>query len=137
MDVVSMKVTLKPKKFGDPNTDWKKLLDKIGPAGDDFKIISIIQRTEQKWFHARVEGEYIIIERAKNHMETAKINGTRRINFNQFQCVAQLYNEYAIGTRGVSTKMRAQCGQNTSYIISLIAVTFDDQESEKKNSDLN
>lgn len=115
-----VKVTGKPKEFGDMYDTWKMLLEKIGPDGNDYVFFSIMLRKEIKWFHAKVDGEYIIIDRAKAHVETAKINGERRIDFNQFRCVAQLYNKYVLGIKGIRPMMRDDCGQNTSYIISLI-----------------
>ena len=114
------KVIGKPKDLGDMHGAWRMLLEKIGPDGNDFVIFSIMPRKEIKYFHAKVDGEYIVINRAKEHVETAKINRERRIDFNQFKCVAQLYNDYVLGKKGIRPMMRDNCGQNTSYIISLI-----------------
>ena len=114
------KVIGKPKDFGKINDAWKTLLEKIGLDGNDFMIFSIRRRKEIKYFHAKVDGQYIVVDRAKDHVETAQINGERRIDFNQFRCVAQLYNKYVLGTKGIRPKMRDHCGQNTSYTISLI-----------------
>jgi uncharacterized protein YuzE len=115
-----VKVIGKPKNFGDMHGAWRMLLEKVGPDGDDFMICSIMPRKEIKYFHAKVDGGYIVINRAKEHVETAKINGERRIDFNQFGCVVQLYNEYVRGSNAIRPMMRDNCGQNTSYIISLI-----------------
>lgn len=115
------KVMGKPKDLGDIPASWKKLLYKVGSEGDDFIIFSIVLRTEIKYFHARVKGQYIVVDRARKHLETAQINEERTIDFNQFGCVAHLYNEYVLGNRGIRPMMRDNCGQNTSYIISLIS----------------
>jgi hypothetical protein len=115
-----VKVIGKPKDFGDIWDAWKMLVEKIGPVGNDFVIFSIKQRKQIRYFHARVAGNYIVVDRAKEHVETAQINRERRIDFNQFRCVAQVYNKYIQGTEGIRPMMRDHCGQNTSYIISLI-----------------
>jgi hypothetical protein len=115
-----VKVIGKPKDFGDIQGAWKTLLEKIGPAGDDFVIFSVNLRKKIKYFHARVDGDHIVVDRAKEHIETAQITGERRINFNQFSCVAQLYNEYVARTKDIRSKMTNDCERNTSYIISLI-----------------
>jgi len=114
------KVTGKPKSFGDIYKAWKMLLEKIGPDGSDFVIFSIRRRKETKYFHAKVDGEYIVVDRAKEHVETARIDRQRKIDFNQFRCVAQLYDKYVLGIKGIRPKMRDRCGWNTSYLISLI-----------------
>jgi hypothetical protein len=114
-----VKVIGKTKDLRDMQGAWKKLLEKIGLVGNDFLIFSLKQRKEIKYFHARVDGGHIVVDRAKEHIETARINGKRRIDFNQFRGVAQLYNEYVAGTKGIRPKMKAHC-LNTSYIISLI-----------------
>jgi len=115
-----VKVKGKAKEFGNMYDTWKVLLRKIGMDGNDYMIFSIMRRKEIKYFHAKVDGEHILIDRAKAHVETAKINGERRIDFNQFRCVAQLYNKYILGIKGIRPIMRDNCGQNTSYVLSLI-----------------
>lgn len=114
------KVTGKPKSFVDMYNTWKMLLEKIAPDGNDFVNFSIRRRKEIKYFHAEVDGQYIVVDRAEEHVETAQINGERRIDFNQFRCVAHFYNKYVLGIKGIRPKMRDHCGWNTSYIISLI-----------------
>jgi len=115
-----VKVIGKPKSFVDMYKTWKTLLEKIGPDGNDFVIFSIRRRKERKYFHAKVDGQYIVVDRAKEHTETAQINIERRIDFDQFRCIAQLYNEYVLEIKGIRPKMRDRCGWNTSYLISLI-----------------
>lgn len=115
------KITGKPKDLGDIPASWKKLLDKVGSEGDDFIIFSVVRRKEIKYFHARVKSQYIVVDRARKHLETAQINVERTIDFNQFKCITELYNEYVLGNRGIRPIMRDNCGKNTSYIISLIS----------------
>lgn len=116
-----VKETGKLKDFEDVHGPWKTLLGKIGSDGSDFVIASMIQQRKGiKYFHAKVDGDCIVVDRAKEHVETAQINGERRIYFDQFRCVAQRYNEYVLGIKGLRPKMRGNCGENTSYIISLI-----------------
>lgn len=114
------KVTGKPRSFVDIYKSWETLLEKIGSDGNDFLIFSIRRRRERRYFHARVDGQYIVVDRAKEHTETAQINRERRIDFDQFRCVALLYVEYVLGVKGIRPKMRDHCGWNTSYLISLI-----------------
>jgi hypothetical protein len=115
-----IKVKGKTKDFGDVHDAWERLLENIGPDGNDFVIFSIKRRKEIGYFHARAEGQHIVVDRAEGHIETSKINGERRMDFNQFRCVAKYYNDYVCGIKGIRPKMIDSCGFNTSYIISLI-----------------
>ena len=112
---------IEKKDFGDIKSSWENLLKKVDFDEEDFQFYSIKPRKEIKYFHAKVENQYIVIDRATKHSETAELNGERRIDFKQFKCVAPLYNQYIVGTKGIRPKMRDNCGQNTSYIISLIS----------------
>ncbi len=114
------KITGKQKDFGEVYSAWKTLLEKIDSDGDDFLIFSIKRRREIKYFYVKVDRKYIAIDRAKSHVETAQITEKRRIDFDQFKCVAQLYNDYISGRRGIRPEMGDNCSRNTSYIISLI-----------------
>lgn len=93
---------------------WKKLLEKIGSDGKDFLMFSSRQRRgKPKQFHAKVEGQFIIVDSPKEHnRETIKIDREIKIDFDQFRDVYEFYDEYANGVRSIRGK--------TSYIISLI-----------------
>ncbi|GEM_PF-2648208 len=107
------------KDLSDVEGAWKTLLERIG-EGNDFSVFSIQKRKPIRYFHAEVSGDYIIIDRAKKHLETVNITKKRRVDFNQFRCVARLYNRYIKGEVGIRPLMRDKCGYNTSYVISLI-----------------
>ncbi len=110
-----MKVKVKSKDFEDVHAAWKKLLEKIGSNGKDFIMISSRQRKGKiKYFNAKVEGQFIIIDSAKEHnRETVKIDRESKIDFSQFEDVAKFYDEYA--------NIR---GKNTSYIRSLTMTIY-------------
>jgi len=108
------------KDFGDLRKTWGRLLEKIGSDGNDYLIFAIKPRKKIRYFHARVKDQCIVIEKAKKHIETSQITAKRKIYYDEFKCVAQLYNEYINGTKGIRPRMRDQCGRNASYVISLI-----------------
>lgn len=109
-----MKAKGKLQDFEDLHAAWKKLLEKIGSDGKDFPMFSSRQRKRKiKFFHAKVEGQFIIVDSAKEHnRETVKIDREIKIDFDQFRDVYEFYYEYADGIRPIRGK--------TSYIISLI-----------------
>jgi RNA binding exosome subunit len=99
---------------------WKNLLEQLSPEGNDFITVGIKPRKEDKYFNARVAGQQIVVDVAKMHEKSSHIKVERYINFNQFKCVAGKFNKYVSGVKGVRPQMRDECGQNTSYLISLI-----------------
>ena len=73
------------------------------------------------YFHAVARGNKIIITRSLEKDPSCKIqNGSERsIDYQQFECVANRFNQYVAGDLKRHI-IRDKCGQNTSYIISLI-----------------
>lgn len=103
---------------------WNELLRLLGPAGKDFPFYRIRGRKEEKFFHARATDQIIIVEAAKKQIPSANITEPRVISFKQFKCVAERYNDYVRGVKGVRPEIRDKCGLVSSYIISLIASLF-------------
>ena len=108
------------KDFSDMEKSWKTLLDQLSPAGNDFKMFAIRPRKDAKYFNAKIEGQHIVIDVAKMHDNSSEIKVERRIGFKEFECVASKYNDYVSGVKGIRPLMRDKCGQNSSYLITLI-----------------
>ncbi|WP_292464589.1 hypothetical protein [Methanolobus sp.] len=108
------------KNFTNVEMSWATLLKQLGPQGNDFKMFGIRPRADAKYFNARTAGEQIVIDIAKVHSNSSEINVDRHISFKEFKCVAGKYNDYVSGVKGTREQMRDECGQNTSYLISLI-----------------
>lgn len=87
-------MTGKFKDLEDMHSAWKALLTRIGPHGREFAIFSRTRGAQEKYFHARVRGQHIVVGRARTHAETANISGERTIDFAQFCCVAKRYLQY-------------------------------------------
>ncbi|WP_292466810.1 hypothetical protein [Methanolobus sp.] len=108
------------KDFSDMEKSWKVLLEQLIPEGNDFKTVGIKRRKDDNYFNARVAGQQIVVDVAKMHKSSSHLKAERYINFNQFKCVAGKFNKYVSGVKGVRPEMIDECGQNTSYLISLI-----------------
>jgi RNA binding exosome subunit len=106
--------------LSDMEKSWETLLEQITPEGTDFKTVGIKPRKDDNYFNARVAGQQIIVDVAKMHKSSSHLKAERYVNFNQFKCVAGKYNRYVSGFKGVRPEMIDECGQNTSYLISLI-----------------
>jgi hypothetical protein len=108
------------KNFSDVEKSWATLMKQLSVQGSDFKMFGIRPRADAKHFNARIAGEHIIIDVAKTHENSSKITVERYISFKEFKCIASKYNDYVSGLKGTREQMRDECGQNTSYLISLI-----------------
>ncbi|WP_342304414.1 hypothetical protein [Methanolobus sp. ZRKC5] len=108
------------KNFSDMEKSWKNVLEQLSPEGSDFLTVGIKPRKNDKYFNARVEEQQIVVDVAKMHEKSSDIKAEKHIDFNQFKCVASKYNKYISGVKGIRPQMVDECGQNTSYLISLI-----------------
>lgn len=99
---------------------WKNIHLKLGTSGKDVLKVALHPR-DYTYFHACSQSNNIFIENAKEHAESVNLTYSRTISYNEFQCVAQYYNQYVKGIIGVRETIRDNCGQNSSYIISLIS----------------
>jgi hypothetical protein len=107
-------------KIDNPTVAWKELLEKLS-EGDDFPYYGIKPRKKEKYFYARTEREYIVIKPSQNQiLPSGDISTTRTVDFKQFKCVFNNYNDYILQKKGIRPKIRDSCGKNSSYIISLI-----------------
>ena len=117
---IMVKVAGKRINFDDPEQCWNRLTKAIGPGGDDYPLWSAIRkRTETKFFSAYVDGCNIVVDCARSHT-SSNITKPRTINYGQFSCVAHSYNRYIERTDYIRGTITKNCGENTSYIISLI-----------------
>ncbi len=114
------KISTQKKDFEDIEACWETILFEIGKEGKDIEICSLQPRGETKYFHARKRRNKIIVDVAREHTKSSDISTERSIDLSEFECVAGLYNDYISGLKGIRSEMRDNCGQNSSYLISLI-----------------
>lgn len=114
------RISKETKDFEDTRECWKKILRYIETEGKDIEVCSLRPRGDSKFFHAWKNGSRIKVDTAENQRNSVDITTTRTINYDEFKCIAKLYNDYVSGKKGVRPTMRDNCGHNSSYVISLI-----------------
>ena len=96
--------------------EWELLKSKIG-AGIELPLPD-----SERWFHARIEGDDIIVESAKLNVRPIMIYDTIKINFDEFKIVAEYYNsflELQVRTMSDTHEVKEQ-SKNLRYIFMLI-----------------
>lgn len=68
--------------------EWEQLKSKVGSG------IELPLPDSERWFHAHVEGEELIIESAKLNVRPLMIYDPIKISFEEFKTVAEYYNSF-------------------------------------------
>ena len=68
--------------------EWEQLKSKIGSG------IELPLPDSERWFHAHVEGENLIVESAKLNVRPLMIYDPIEIDFEEFKTVAEHYNSF-------------------------------------------
>jgi hypothetical protein len=96
--------------------EWELLKSKIGTG------VELPLPDSERWFHARVDGDDIIIESAKLNVRPIMIYDPIRINFDEFSTVASHYNsflELQVRTMSDTHEVRDKV-KNLRYVFMLI-----------------
>ena len=96
--------------------EWELLRSKIG-AGIELPLPD-----SERWFHAHIDGDDVIVESAKLNVRPLMIYDPIRINFEEFQIVAAHYNsflELQVRTMSDTHEVRDKV-KNLRYVFMLI-----------------
>ena len=96
--------------------EWELLKSKIGTG------IELPLPDSERWFHAHVDGDYIIVESAKLNVRPLMIHDPIRIDFHEFGIVARHYNsflELQVRTMSDTHEVRDKV-KNLRYVFMLI-----------------
>jgi hypothetical protein len=96
--------------------EWELLRSKIGTG------IELPLPDSERWFHAHVDGDDIIVESAKLNVRPLMIHDPIRIDFHEFGIVARHYNsflELQVRTMSDTHEVRDKV-KNLRYVFMLI-----------------
>ncbi len=96
--------------------EWELLKSKIGTG------IELPLPDSERWFHAHVDGDDIIVESAKLNVRPLMIHDPIRIDFHEFGIVARHYNsflELQVRTMSDTHEVRDKV-KNLRYVFMLI-----------------
>ena len=109
---------LKQKNLDNLQISWETICSKLNKEGKDFHTVSNRPISKERWFHASVYDNRIFIERAKDMSKNSKINMRYPIRQQEFDFIANFYNNYA---KNNSNEIRKTDSHMSSYIITLIS----------------
>ncbi|MCM3768758.1 hypothetical protein [Neobacillus niacini] len=98
---------------------WSNLLKQAQEAEFEIHTIPQNQRT-RLWFQVEVQGNYLVISKAKRNSPSARLSMERKISYKDFEFVFRYYERWLKGEPGVRQEV-AQKSQNTAYIFALIS----------------
>lgn len=98
---------------------WEAVMLELGPPGLDLQVISNA-RGRGDFFHATAMARSIRIEPSINNTPSCKLSQPRTVFYPEFECIAKHFNDYFNRKRGIREYFRDTCGQNSSYIITMI-----------------
>lgn len=96
--------------------EWELLRSKIGTG------IELPLPDSERWFHARLDGDDILVESARLNVRPIMIHDPIRINFHEFEIVARHYNsflELQVRTMSDTHEVRDKV-KNLRYVFMLI-----------------
>ena len=111
-------IMLLQKELTDKTKAWNKIFQSFKNNGTNVQTWSL-SRGNGCYFHVDISGNKLIIKISNEKTPSCKITNDRTVDFQQFEFVANYYNSYIKGIKGIREKIRDGC-QNSSYIISLI-----------------
>lgn len=97
---------------------WNAIIAGLTVSPGDFSTVPQIKR-EPLWFYARTNGNYILIDKARQARPSCQISVPRKIIYSDFAIVYPYYNKWVLGETGVRSEVR-QKSRNTAYIFALI-----------------
>jgi hypothetical protein len=109
---------LKEKNLDDLQSAWNTICSQLNKGEMDFHTVSHHPLREERWFHASVSNNCVIIERAKDPSKNSKITRGYPIRQQEFDFIAPYYNNYASHN---SNEIRRTDSHMCSYIITLIS----------------
>ena len=102
--------------LADKRKAWNKIFESLKGGGTDIQTWSL-RDGYKNYFHAITRGTEIIVGCSEN-VPSCKIDPSRPIFYEDFERVADVYNQYITGE--VKRQDMTKKGWNTTYIISLI-----------------
>jgi hypothetical protein len=98
---------------------WNNLLKQAQEA--EFEIHTVPRKQSSPlWFQVGVQGNYLIVGKAKRNSPSVRISKERKISYKDFEFVFGFYDRWLKGEAGVGQEA-ARKSQNTAYIFALIA----------------
>jgi hypothetical protein len=98
---------------------WSNLLKQAQVTEFEIHTVPRNQSTPL-WFQVGVQGNYLIISKAKRNSPSVSISKERKISYKDFEFVFGFYDRWLKGEAGVG-QAAAQKSQNTAYIFALIS----------------
>lgn len=84
-----------------------------------FKQFQQVKR-DPLWFQVSTQGNYLIVNKAKNNRPSVNLSRERKISFKDFEFVYSYYDRWLKGEMGVRHEVSRK-SRNTAYIFALIA----------------
>ncbi|WP_066307324.1 hypothetical protein [Bacillus sp. FJAT-29814] len=98
---------------------WSELVKQAQEA--EFEIHTVPKNQSiPLWFQVGVQGNYLIIRKAKTNSPSVRISKERKISYKDFEFVFGYYDRWLKGEAGVRQEA-IQKSQNTAYIFALIS----------------
>lgn len=97
---------------------WSLIKDRIGTSDKDIPTFTITKR-KTTYFSAKVNIDYLEVDKALEMEPTCNINSVRKITYSQFEEIYGLYSRYVKKENGIREQMR-KLNNNSTYIIGLI-----------------
>jgi len=102
----------------DSHEFWTRIAAELQQHPTEIQTVTRNRQTPI-WFLASIGNNVIVIENARDHVPSSKINSPRRITEDEFCVVFPHYFTWLDGTEQ-RHKIRDRYSQNTSYIFGLI-----------------
>lgn len=98
---------------------WETIKSKARFAEFEISTVPQVKRIPL-WFSVRVEGDSLIIKKAKVNAPSVKLTAERKISFKDFEFVYSYYDRWIKGETGIRHEVSRK-SRNTAYIFALIA----------------